>query len=88
MTSRLAAAAAPQPETDAVLLHFSGHSFEALPSGALYWAAERVLLVADLHLEKLSSFASRGSLLPPYDTGMTLKRIEADLLAKIGRAHV
>ena len=70
-----------------MLLHFSGHSFEALPSGALYWTAERVLLVADLHLEKLSSFASRGSLLPPYDTGMTLKRIEADLLAT-GAAEV
>ena len=62
-----------------VLLNFAGHCFEALPSGALFWRAENVLLVADLHLEKLSSFARRGSLLPPYDTGMTLRRLEADL---------
>jgi len=29
-------------------------------------------VVADLHLEKGSSFAARGSLLPPYDTAATL----------------
>jgi DNA ligase-associated metallophosphoesterase len=31
-----------------------------------------VLLVADLHLEKGSSFARRGAFLPPYDTRETL----------------
>ncbi len=66
---------------DKVILTFAGQSFLALPSGALYWAAENALLVADLHLEKLSSYARRGSLLPPYDTGMTLRRLEADLVA-------
>jgi uncharacterized protein len=64
-----------------VLIHFAGETFSALPSGALFWPAERTLLVADLHLEKLSSFAGRGSLLPPYDTGLTLRRLEADLAA-------
>jgi uncharacterized protein len=43
--------------------------------GALYWPDERVLVVSDLHLEKGSSFASRGVLLPPYDTAATLARI-------------
>jgi DNA ligase-associated metallophosphoesterase len=33
---------------------------------------EGTLVVADLHLEKGSSFARRGSLLPPYDTRTTL----------------
>lgn len=70
-----------------MLLNFAGQSFEALPSGALYWAAEQALLVADLHLEKLSSYARHGSLLPPYDTAMTLKRLEADLVAT-GAAEV
>jgi DNA ligase-associated metallophosphoesterase len=70
-----------------VQLTFAGHQFEPLPSGALWWAAERILLVADLHLEKLSSFAKRGALLPPYDTGMTLKRLEADL-ERTGAAEV
>ena len=45
------------------------------PSGALWWPEQATLIVADLHLEKGSSFARRGSLLPPYDTGTTLARL-------------
>jgi DNA ligase-associated metallophosphoesterase len=41
-------------------------------SGAVYVPDEDTLLVADLHLEKGSSFARRGVLLPPYDTRETL----------------
>ena len=43
--------------------------------GVAYWPAEQALLVADLHLEKGSSFARRGQLIPPYDTMATLKRL-------------
>src|SRR5215471_13715083 len=46
-------------------------------SGALFWEAQRLLVVADLHLEKGSSFAARGVLLPPYDTVATLGRLGA-----------
>jgi hypothetical protein len=46
-------------------------------SGALYWEAERLLIVSDLHLEKGSSYAMRGVLLPPYDTVATLGRLGA-----------
>ena len=46
-------------------------------SGALYWEAQRLLVVSDLHLEKGSSFAARGVLLPPYDTAATLARLAA-----------
>ena len=69
----------PQSGETTMLLRFRGKLFEPLVSGALYWRAERALLVADLHLEKLSSYAKSGRLLPPYDTAMTLKRLEADL---------
>jgi metallophosphoesterase superfamily enzyme len=41
-------------------------------SGALVDADERILLVADLHLEKGSAYAARGVLLPPYDSRATL----------------
>ncbi|MEO1264570.1 MAG: ligase-associated DNA damage response endonuclease PdeM [Pseudomonadota bacterium] len=41
-------------------------------SGALYWDAQDLLIVSDLHLEKGSSRADRGRLLPPYDTRETL----------------
>jgi uncharacterized protein len=45
------------------------------PAGALYWPEPGLLAVADLHLEKGSSFAARGLLLPPYDTATTLTRL-------------
>jgi DNA ligase-associated metallophosphoesterase len=48
------------------------------PSGAMWLAAERMLVVADLHLEKGSSYAARGQMLPPYDTRETLSRLEAE----------
>lgn len=44
-------------------------------SGALYWPSQHTLLVADLHLEKGSSYAERGTFLPPYDTRQTLVRL-------------
>src|SRR6266480_4473711 len=44
-------------------------------AGALYWPEESLLVVADLHLEKGSSFAARGVLLPPYDTAATLAKL-------------
>lgn len=54
-----------------------GKSFLAHKSGALYWPAERALIVADLHLEKGSAFAARGQMLPPYDTRETLMKLAA-----------
>jgi uncharacterized protein len=50
-------------------------------SGALFWEEERLLVVSDLHLEKGSSFAARGVLLPPYDTLATLGRL-ASVIAR------
>lgn len=54
----------------------SGVNFTADLSGALYWDDERLLVVSDLHLEKGSSFAMRGVLLPPHDTTETLARLD------------
>jgi hypothetical protein len=59
------------PETAPTLrshLSVSGHDFQPLVAGALYWEAEDTLLVADLHMEKGAAFAALGMLLPPYDT--------------------
>jgi hypothetical protein len=55
----------------------AGLTFLADPSGALFHEGEGALLVADLHLEKGSSFARRGMMLPPYDTGATLTALAA-----------
>jgi DNA ligase-associated metallophosphoesterase len=52
-------------------------------SGALWLAAERALVVADLHLEKGSAYAARGQMLPPYDTRETLARLAAEVEALV-----
>ena len=68
------------PEDDPVVaadhtIALAGAIFVADCAGALYWPDERMLVVADLHLEKGSAFAKRGVLLPPYDTASTLARL-------------
>ncbi|WP_414695411.1 ligase-associated DNA damage response endonuclease PdeM [Phenylobacterium sp.] len=50
-------------------------------SGAMWLSSERTLVVADLHLEKGSAYASRGQMLPPYDTRDTLTRLEGEVAA-------
>jgi DNA ligase-associated metallophosphoesterase len=62
-------------------LSVAGVEVVARPSGALWLASERALIVADLHFEKGSAFAARGQLLPPYDTAETLTRLEAEAAA-------
>ena len=53
-----------------------GKAFVADRTGALYWPGEATLVVADLHLEKGSSYAAAGTqMLPPYDTRETLLRL-------------
>ena len=52
-----------------------GRTLIADSSGALYWPDEQTLIVADLHLEKGSSAARHGTLLPPYDTHATLMKL-------------
>jgi uncharacterized protein len=52
-----------------------------------FWPREQALLVADLHLEKASFFASHGQMLPPYDSRETLGRI-ADAVRQTGARRV
>jgi DNA ligase-associated metallophosphoesterase len=56
-------------------IEIAGTSLVADTSGALFWPDEAALLVADLHLEKGSSYARRRVLLPPYDSAATLARL-------------
>jgi DNA ligase-associated metallophosphoesterase len=75
---RYAVAAGP---CGAAVMTVAGALAHLRPSGALWLDAEATLVVADLHLEKGSAFARRGQLLPPYDTGETLRRLEAEIAA-------
>jgi uncharacterized protein len=54
---------------------FGGHIFGIAGDAALYWPSRRALLVADLHLEKASAFATTGQMLPPYDSVATLDEL-------------
>jgi uncharacterized protein len=71
----LTRAAQSLAESEGNLIVLAGVPLLADPRGALYWAEQGLLAVADLHLEKGSSFAARGQLLPPYDTASTLARL-------------
>jgi uncharacterized protein len=56
----------------------AGERLEALPAGALHWPSRRLLAVADLHLEKGSSYAVNAlKLLPRHDTRQTLAALAA-----------
>ena len=59
-----------------VSLSLNGAELLADLSGALFWPARGWLVAADLHLEKGSAFAARGTHLPPYDTAATLGALE------------
>lgn len=61
----------------------------ALPTGALYWPAENLLCVSDLHLGKSERLARRGgALLPPYETRATLEKLDTDLARTGARAVI
>lgn len=61
--------------SDTATIDINGEELIATRHGAVYWPAEEMLIVADLHFEKGASFARRGVMLPPYDTRATLQRL-------------
>jgi DNA ligase-associated metallophosphoesterase len=73
--TRLAPLADLPPAGGGEELILTGVALVTDPAGAIYWPDEKLLAVADLHLEKGSAFAARGVLLPPYDTVTSLARL-------------
>src|SRR5579872_3854173 len=71
-----------------LVLELAGAEALLRASGALWLAAERLLIVADLHLEKGSAYAARGQMLPPYDTRETLARLTAEAALLLPRSIV
>lgn len=66
-----------------------GAALTALPSGGLWWEAEGILAVSDLHLGRSERYARRGgALLPPYETQETLARLDADIEAAAPRTVI
>ncbi len=77
MTARARSLDDEPPAARVTAVKVAGVTLVADLSGALFWEDESLLVVSDLHLEKGSSFATRGVLLPPYDTVATLGRLGA-----------
>jgi DNA ligase-associated metallophosphoesterase len=76
---------------DSVELRLGETLVSALPDGGLWIAEAKTLIVSDLHLEKGSSFALRGQMLPPYDTHAALLkltnlmlRLQPDIIVSLG----
>lgn len=73
---------------DACPLLLAGTPVVARASGALWWPAERLLCVSDLHLGRSERLARHGGpLLPPFDTRETLDRL-ADEIAGLDPARI
>jgi DNA ligase-associated metallophosphoesterase len=72
---RTALSVAHDAASGGCVIAVAGVELVADPGGALYWPEHGLLAVADLHLEKGSSFAARGVPLPPYDSAATLSRL-------------
>lgn len=61
---------------------FFGATLVARADGGLYWPAEQLLVVSDLHFGKSERTARRtGTLLPPYDSTETLARLAQTCIA-------
>jgi DNA ligase-associated metallophosphoesterase len=68
----LSAALRASDVPEATRIELAGVTCLLDPSGVMYLPDVDALVVADLHLEKGSSLAKRGMMLPPYDTVATL----------------
>ena len=56
-------------------INFNNHKFQISNQGILFWFDKQIAIIADLHLEKGSSFGPSGQFLPPYDSEETLNKI-------------
>lgn len=79
MTAAVQFNAVTQHPLGGLALCLAGEMVVCRASGALWIPARHTLIVADLHLEKGSFYASRGQMLPPYDTADTLRRLAAEV---------
>lgn len=71
----------------AATLTINGTVLLADISGVAFEPESASVLVADLHFEKGSAYASRGQFLPPYDTRETVRRL-SDAMDRLGARRV
>ena len=68
---------------------FRSETLTALGSGALFWPAQSLLCVSDLHLGRTERIArTGGQIIPPYENTDTLARLEAHIAALAPRTVI
>jgi DNA ligase-associated metallophosphoesterase len=60
-------------------IEFCDHGMILHHHGVLFWPAEKIAIVSDLHLEKASHLAQAGQFLPPQDSYETLLKLKNTL---------
>ncbi|TAG35255.1 MAG: ligase-associated DNA damage response endonuclease PdeM [Polaromonas sp.] len=58
-----------------LLVDYAGQTVWLLPQHALWWPAQRVLFVADLHMGKAATYRALGQPVPSGTTGENLRRL-------------
>lgn len=61
-------------------IDYAGHTVWLLPEHALWWPAQRVLFIADLHLGKAATYRALGQPVPSGTTQENLRRLSQLLL--------
>jgi DNA ligase-associated metallophosphoesterase len=84
---RIEANQRPEPEGGWVAAEVGGRRLELAPQRAVYWPAQEMLLVADLHLGKEATFRRNGIAAPEGPTVATLRAVSW-LLSRSGAARL
>jgi uncharacterized protein len=71
----------------AVAVRVAGENLLLLPEKAVYWAAEKMLIIADIHFGKAAAFRALGVPVPRGTTSENLAGLDA-LVAKHGARRV
>lgn len=56
-------------------IKINNNEFVLHPSGAIYWADEKMLLIADVHLGKVVHFRNHGAAIPPHVAYQNLEKL-------------
>ncbi|MCT7311470.1 ligase-associated DNA damage response endonuclease PdeM [Ralstonia sp. CHL-2022] len=70
-----------------LVIHCAGETVWLLPERALWWPAQRMLMVADAHFGKAATFRARGVPVPAGSTVQAVARLDA-MLERLPAAHI
>ncbi len=68
------------PQEDHIIHHIQGHNLLLLPEKAMIWKEEKKLILADIHIGKVTHFRKSGIALPPHAENDNYDRLSSILL--------